>query len=107
MKVLLDENLPHDLRYFLSRHQVSPLGSLNWHLAKDERLLERAAATGFDVLVTFGTWKREEDDGPNVGVSTITLHAASNTMEDLRPLVVGLLEALDAFRPRTRVVIEG
>ncbi len=106
MKVLLDENLPHDLRYFLAHHQVSPLASLNWHMPKDDRLLEHAASVGFDVLVTFGTWGRAEDDGPNVGVSTITLRAATNTMEDLRPLVVPLLETLDAFRPNTRVVLD-
>jgi predicted nuclease of predicted toxin-antitoxin system len=108
MKVLLDENLPQDLRYFLPEHQVSTVGSLHWHISNDGRLLERAATFGFDVFVTHdpGQLRLAGGNGsPPAAVSVIALRAPTNTMDDVRPLVVPLLEALNAFRPNTVMAI--
>jgi hypothetical protein len=104
MKVLLDENLPQDLQYFLPTHQVSTVGSLHWHIANDERLLERAQMFGFDVFVTHENGLRLALDG-TPRLSVITLRSESNVMDDVRPLVVPLLEALNAFRPNTVTTI--
>lgn len=107
MKVLLDENLPQDLRHFIPQHQVSTMGSLHWHVANDERLLERAATFGFDVFVTHEQALRLTNGNGHVPptISVISLRSASNTLEDVRTLVVPLLEALNAFRPNTVTAI--
>lgn len=52
MKVLLDENIPHDLRPHLARHDTYTVAYLGWSGLKNGRLLEAAGAERFDVLVT-------------------------------------------------------
>ncbi len=52
MKVLLDENIPHDLRPHLAHHDTYTVAYLGWAGLKNGRLLESAEANGFDVLVT-------------------------------------------------------
>jgi hypothetical protein len=106
MKVLLDENLPQDLQYFLPGHQVSTVGSLHWHVSDDDRLLERAQTFGFDVFVTHETGLRLADsNGGTPRLSVISMRSESSVMDDVRPLVVPLLEALNAFRPNTVTTI--
>jgi hypothetical protein len=107
MKVLLDENLPEDLRYYLPGHQVSTVAGLHWHVSNDRRLLERAATFGFDVFVTCDAGFRREGNGHVPSIAVIALGCESSVMDDLRPLVVPLLEALDAFRPNTMLAIPG
>lgn len=107
MKVLLDENLPQELQYYLPGHQVSTVGSLRWHVGNDARLLERAATFGFDVFVTCDTGAQRQDNGRAPGIAVITLGCESSVMDDLRGLVVPLLEALGAFRPNTVLAIPG
>ena len=106
MKVLLDENLPQDLQHFLPGHQVSTVGSLHWHTPQDRRLLERAQTFGFDVFITHESGLRLADsNGTTPRLSVITLRSERNVMDDVRPLVVPLLEALNAFRPNTVMTI--
>jgi predicted nuclease of predicted toxin-antitoxin system len=105
MKVLLDENLPQDLRHYLPGHQVSTVGDLRWHISNDARLLERAATFGFDVFVTCDAGLKSDGRAP--GIAVITLECASSVMDDLRKAVVPLLETLGAFRPNTAVAIPG
>ena len=105
MKVLLDENLPQDLRYFLPQHQVSTVGSLHWHINNDGRLLERASTFGFDVFVTHDSGPERGRNGNVPGIAVIAIRSKSSVMEDVRPLVVPLLEALNAFRPNTMLTI--
>jgi len=48
MKVLLDENLPHDFRHFLPGHEVFTAAYQGWTGLRNGELLARAAAEGFD-----------------------------------------------------------
>ena len=52
MKVLLDENIPHDLRPHLAHHDTYTVAYLGWAGLRNGRLLEAAEVNGFDVLVT-------------------------------------------------------
>lgn len=52
VKVLLDENIPHDLRPQLTHQDTYTVGYLGWAGLKNGRLLKAADAGGFDVLVT-------------------------------------------------------
>jgi len=52
MKVLLDENLPHDLRHFLPGHEVFTVAFLGWAGVENGALLAKAAGEGFGVVVT-------------------------------------------------------
>jgi len=52
VKVLLDENLPHQLRTRLPGHEVSTAQYLGWSGMKNGELLRSAELSGFQCLVT-------------------------------------------------------
>jgi hypothetical protein len=52
MKVLFDQNIPHDLRAYLSADEVSTSAELGWDELENGDLLMAAEAAGFDVFVT-------------------------------------------------------
>jgi hypothetical protein len=52
VKVVLDENVPHDLRLFLAHHETFTVFHMRWGGVKNGKLLEAAERAGFDVLIT-------------------------------------------------------
>lgn len=52
MKVLLDENMPHQLRVNLVGHDVSTVQYKGWAGTKNGELLRLAEIAGIEVLVT-------------------------------------------------------
>ena len=52
MLVLLDENLPHRLRFLIPDHEVRTVTFQGWKALSNGALLEAAEQAGFDVLVT-------------------------------------------------------
>ena len=52
MKVLLDEDLPHNLRLHLISHEVSTAAYLGWNGLKNGALLKAADEAGFEALLT-------------------------------------------------------
>jgi len=52
MKVLLDENMPHQLRVHLSGHEVSTVMYVGFGGFKNGALLKAAEDAGYDVLLT-------------------------------------------------------
>jgi predicted nuclease of predicted toxin-antitoxin system len=52
MRVILDENLPHQLRAHLAKHETATTVYMGWGGFKNWALLKAAEDSGFDVLVT-------------------------------------------------------
>ena len=52
MKVLLDENLDHALRYLLGPHEVVTVAYMGWASLKNGELLGTAEGNGVDVFLT-------------------------------------------------------
>ena len=98
MRVLLDENLPHDLIARLVGHDVVTVQGLGWSGAKNGDLLRRAAGR-IDGFVTMDRKLEREHDLAVVPFGVIVLLARSNRMVHLQPLVTLLLEALKRIRP--------
>jgi hypothetical protein len=48
VRLLLDENLPHQMRLELPEHEVSTAAYMGWAGIENGELLRRAAAAGFD-----------------------------------------------------------
>lgn len=94
MRVLLDENLPHDLASLLGGHDVSTVQGLGWAGLTNGELLRRASGR-IDVLVTMD---RKLEHQQNLGVlsfGVIVIRARSNRLADLVPMVDGILIALE------------
>jgi len=104
MKVLLDENLPHELRGELAGHDVFTVQYLGWSGVKNGLLLAQAAGAGFDVMVTMDSGVAYQQNLATLPLSVIVLSAVSNDIEDLRPLLPRLRELLNV--PRLMAVVQ-
>jgi predicted nuclease of predicted toxin-antitoxin system len=106
MKVLLDENLPHELRLLLMpMHEVFTVSYLGWSALENGALLAQAATSAFEVFITKDQGIEYEQNMANLPLAVMVIRAKTNKMEDIRPLVPNLLSALAVIRPRTLVKI--
>ena len=100
MKLLLDENLPHQLRYEIPGHDCATVAFMGWGGAENGELLTLAAFERFDALVTKDANLQYEQNLVNLPVAVILLRAPSNDIHDIRPLLPALLMALKGLPPK-------
>jgi hypothetical protein len=103
MKLLLDENLPHQLRLEIEGHDVSTVAYMGWSGIENGELLNRAAEEGFDALLTNDRGIEHERHADSLPIAVVVLHAMANTIEQIRPLYPELHRTLKSLRPRTLV----
>jgi len=96
VKVLLDENIPHDLRPYLSHHDTYTVGWLGWAGLKNGRLLEAAESGGFEVLVTGDLSMPYQQNLTGRSISIVSLSAIGWPI--IEPYVPGIVSAVDAAR---------
>lgn len=102
MKLLLDENLPHELRLLLMpMHEPFTVSYMQWKGVKNGELLSLAAAERFDAFITTDQGIEYEQNQAALPCAVVILKAPSNQVDDLRPLVTPLLRTLKTLRPRT------
>jgi hypothetical protein len=106
MKLLLDENLPHALRLELPGHDVFTVHFLGWDGIRNGMLLARAAADGFDAMITMDNGVPYQQNLATLPLSVVVLTARSNDMDDLQPILVSPRLALMALQPRTVVRVQ-
>jgi hypothetical protein len=99
VKLLLDENLPHQIRLELFGHEVLTAAYMNWSGIENGELLRRAADAGFDAVLTNDRGLEHEQNVDSLPVAVIVLLAKANTVEAIRPLYPDLFAALSALRP--------
>ncbi len=95
MKLLLDENLPHQLRQEITGHDCYTVAFMGWAGIENGKLLAKAKSAGFDALLTKDANLQYEQNLVNLPISVVVLLAPSNDIEDLRPLLPALTEALN------------
>lgn len=98
MRVLLDENLPHDLIAPLSKHQVSTVQGKGWAGVENGELLRRATGQA-DAFITMDRRLQHEQNLTGLPFGVVLIVARSNRVQDLLPLVPEVLAALDRIRP--------
>ena len=98
MRVLLDENLPHDLISELAGHEVLTVQGLGWAGIKNGELLRRAAGQ-VDAFVTMDRKLELEHDLSVLSFGVVVIRARSNRVQDLQPLVGAVREALGRVEP--------
>lgn len=98
MRVLLDENLPHDLGKVLTGHTVSTVQSLGWAGTKNGALL-KCASGECDIFVTMDGSIEHQQSVSTLSFGIVVIGAASNRMADLLPVVPDLLQAIDVVQP--------
>lgn len=100
MKLILDENLPHQLRNELPGHDCHTVAYMGWGGIENGELLKRAAAAGFEALVTKDANLQYEQNLVNLPIAVIVIRAASNDIDDIRPLLPAILDALANLPPK-------
>ncbi len=93
MRVLLDENLPHDLGSLLPGHEVSTVQGVGWAGVKNGELLLRASGL-VDAFVTMDRKLEHQQKIGDLPFGVVVIQAMSNRIQDLKPLVADILTAL-------------
>ena len=87
MRVLLDENLPHQLQsIFLDDIEVVTVSYRGWKGKENGELL-RIAADEFDVFITMDQGIPNQQNLADFEIGIILLEAKSTRFEDLVPLI--------------------
>src|SRR5437868_3790323 len=100
MKLLLDENLPHILRNELPGHDCFTVAYMCWGGIENGELLALAVSHGFNALLTKDANLQYEQNLTNLPMAVVVIKAASNDIDDVRPLIPTLLDALLSLAPR-------
>jgi predicted nuclease of predicted toxin-antitoxin system len=93
MRVLLDECVPRALRRELIGHEVKTVAEVGWAGVKNGELLQMAARR-FDVLLTVDTNLQYQQNFAGLELAVVVVHAASNDIAVLRPLMPAVLTAM-------------
>jgi predicted nuclease of predicted toxin-antitoxin system len=95
VKVLLDECVDRRLARDIVGHDVRTARQMGWTTIKDRELLTLAAGE-FDVFVTVDRNLSFQQNLAPLPMSVFVLHAKTNRLSDLRPLVPRLLAVIEA-----------
>ena len=98
MRLLLDECVPKRLKRALPGHEVRTVQEAGWAGVKNGALL-RAADGQFDALLTVDQGVEYQQNLTGFAIGIVIMTAPSNDIDDLRPLVPAVLEALGRLQP--------
>jgi hypothetical protein len=99
MKVLLDECLPRKLKRSLAGHHCLTAAEAGFAGKKNGILLALAEVSGFQVFVTVDKGLDYEQNLAGRKIAVIILHANSNRLADLLPVVPDCLAELGVVTP--------
>lgn len=105
MRVLLDECVPRQLKRELSGHDVRTVTEMGWSGIKNGPLLRRAAPD-FDAFLTVDQGLEYQQNLIALDLIVIVMAAKSNDIDDLRPLIPQVREALEKTSPGSVVRVQ-
>ena len=106
MRLLLDECVPKRLKRELPGHEVQTVQNMGWAGIKNGALL-KLADTQFDALLTVDQGIEYQQNLSGLSISVVVMLAASNDVDDLRPLLPGVEQALASLRPGETMRVGG
>ncbi len=106
MRLLLDECVPRRLRRELSGYDVQTVREAGWAGLKNGVLLRTADGT-FDALITVDQGIVYQQNLSGLRISLIVIAAASNDIDDLRPLVPAVRMALNTLQAGVVIRVSG
>jgi len=98
VRVLLDECVDWRLSRALTGHEVKSARQMGWSAIKNGELLELASER-FDAFVTVDRNLAFQQNVRSLSIAVIVLHAKTNRLADLLPLVPNLLTAIGSAKP--------
>ncbi len=107
MKLLLDENVPRQIKENLSEHEVFTVREKGWNGKLNGELLTLMLAEQFDVLITADKNLQHQQNFEKYPIPVLVLHTYRITYEYLKPLIPSLNEILNTDLPNGATVIKG
>lgn len=98
MRVLIDESLPVELADELPGYDVVTVHKQGWLRLRNGVLLRAAVNAGFSVILTADGDLRYQQNLPKIGIAAVVLRRVRNRIEDLRPLIPAILDALASIQ---------
>ena len=106
MRVLLDECVPRALRKELPDHEVKTTAEAGWAGVTNGALL-RVAEKDFDLLLTVDRNMEYQQNFTGVSIAVVVMHARSNDIDFLRPLMPKVRAAIIAAKPGVVTHVHG
>jgi hypothetical protein len=103
-RVLLDENVPHQLRPFLSDHDAQTASYAGFAGLKNGALLKAATEAKFEVMVTADKTIQDEQNMAGRTIALVSLSA--NSWRIIRNHVSAIALAVDAAAPGSFTRVE-
>lgn len=103
--MLLDECVPRRLGRDLPGHEVHTVTEMGWSGIKNGPLLRRAAQE-FDLFLTVDQGVEYRQNLLGLDLAIVVMVAATNDINDLRPLMPRVREALSSTSPGTIVKVQ-
>jgi hypothetical protein len=97
MRVLLDECVPRALRNDISGHEVKTVAEVGWAGVRNGEPL-RLAAAAFDLMITVDRNLEYQQSFEGLSLAVIVVHAPSNDVAVLRPLMPAVAAAITLIR---------
>ncbi len=98
MRLLLDEGVPKRLKQERPDHVVKTVQDMGWAGIKNGALL-RLANGQFDALLTVDQGIEYQQNLSGLTIGIVVFVATSNDIDDLRPLLPDVQQALAALKP--------
>ena len=106
MRLPLDECVPKRLKRELSDHEAKTVQDMGWAGIKNGALL-RLADGQFDAFLTVDQGIEYQQNLSGLNISIVIMVAASNDVDDLRPLLPAVEAALIGLGPGEIVRVGG
>ncbi|HKO54633.1 MAG TPA: hypothetical protein VJ276_02075 [Thermoanaerobaculia bacterium] len=96
--MLIDESLPVELADELPGYDVATVHKQRWLRLKNGALLRAAVSAGFTVILTADSDLQYQQNLRKIGIAAVVVRRVRNRIEELRPLIPGILAALAMVR---------
>ncbi len=106
MRLLLDECVPKRLKRELLGHEVQTVQDMGWAGIENGALLKLADGQ-FDALLTVDQGIEYQQNLSGLRITVVVMLAASNDVDDLRPLLPAVERALTSLRTGETVRVGG
>ena len=106
MRLLLDECVPKRLKRELPGHDIQTVQDMGWAGIRNGALLKLADGQ-FDALLTVDQGIEYQQNLSGLRITVVVMLAASNDVDDLRPLLAGVQQALASLRPGEAMRVGG
>ncbi len=107
MRVLVDESLPVEPAEELAIADVSTNRREGWLGLKNGVLLRAAVQAGFAVIVTADAQMQFQQNLTRIGIGAVVIRGVRNRIEELRPLIPRIREAVERVAAGTVVEVVG